>query len=102
MKIYSEKTGKEYATVDECIAAEQEYDEKVAAEKVEKEKVAAERKERAAEVEAAAQKVIEAKKEYQKVLDAFLKDYGNYHLTIRGADKNLFGLFDNILDKFWF
>lgn len=102
MKIYSEKTGKEYATVDACIAAEQEYDEKVAKEKEEKEKAAAERKERAAEVEAAAQKVIEAKKEYQKVLDAFLKDYGNYHLTIHGADKDLCNLFDNVLNKFWF
>ena len=30
MKIMSEKTGKTYATVEECIAAEKAYDEKVA------------------------------------------------------------------------
>lgn len=102
MKIYSEKTGKEYATVDACIAAEQEYDEKVAKEKEKKERAAAERKLRAEEVEAAAQKVVEARKEYQKVLDAFLRDFGSFHTTIQSNGKGTFNPFGNIFDNFWF
>ena len=102
MKIYSEKTGKEYATVDACIAAEQEYDEKVAKEKEEKEKAATERKERAAEVEAAYKAVLEANKEYRKKLNEFVDTYGSFHLTVRTGDDNPFNLFDNIFNKFWF
>ena len=30
MKIYSEKTNKEYATVEDCLAAEKEYDDAIA------------------------------------------------------------------------
>ena len=37
MKIMSEKTGKEYPTVELCLAAEKEYDDKLAKEKEEKE-----------------------------------------------------------------
>ena len=44
MKIYSEKTNKEYASVDECLAAEKEFDEAVAAKKAAEEKALAERK----------------------------------------------------------
>ena len=33
MKIYSEKTNKEYKSVDECLAAEKEFDDKLALEK---------------------------------------------------------------------
>ena len=36
MKIMSEKTGKEYPTVELCLAAEKEYDDKLAKEKEEK------------------------------------------------------------------
>ena len=59
MKIYSEKTEKEYATVEECLAAEKEFDEKKAAE----EKALVERKEKArATRKADAEKVEEAHK----------------------------------------
>ena len=44
MKIYSEKTNKEYASVDECLAAEKEFDEAVAAKKAAEEKALVERK----------------------------------------------------------
>ena len=37
MKIISEKTGKEYNSVELCLAAEKEYDERIAKEKAEKE-----------------------------------------------------------------
>ena len=72
MKIYSEKTNKEYASVDECLAAEKEFDEAVAAKKAAEEKalaerkakqdaLAAERKADADEVKAACQELIAAK-----------------------------------------
>lgn len=102
MKIYSEKTNKEYATVDECLAAERQYDEAVAKAKAEKEKALAEkkakeeklnaeRKARAEEVEKAYKAVIEANKTYQEVLRLFVKDYGSFHMTLRD---------DNIADPF--
>ena len=79
MKIYSEKTNKEYASVDECLAAEKEFDEAVAAKKAAEEKalaerkakqeaIAAERKADADEVEAARQELIAAKKKFKKFL----------------------------------
>ena len=44
MKILSEKTGKEYMTVEECVAAEKEFDEAVAKEEERKANLAKERK----------------------------------------------------------
>ena len=97
MKILSEKTGKEYKTVDECVAAEKEFDEAVAAEKARKENLAKERKERATEVEDAYKAVLEAQKAYQAKLDAFVKDYGSFHMTVRTGEGNPFNLFDRLL-----
>ena len=44
MKILSEKTKKEYATVEECLADEAKYDEMIAKKKEEAERKSAERK----------------------------------------------------------
>lgn len=93
MRILSEKTGKEYQTVEECIAAEKEFDEAVAAEKARKENLAKERKERANEVEEAYKAVLEAQKAYKAKLDAFVKDYHSFHTTIKSDDPNLFSIF---------
>ena len=94
MKILSEKTGKEYMTVEECIAAEKEFDEAVAAEKARKENLAKERKERAKEVEDAFKAILEAQKAYNEKLDAFKKDYGSFHMTIKTGEDNPFNLFE--------
>jgi uncharacterized protein YgiB involved in biofilm formation len=51
MKIYSEKTNKEYASVDECLAAEEEFDKQAALEKAKKEELANSRKTAAKKVE---------------------------------------------------
>jgi len=102
MKIYSEKTKKEYLTVDECLAAEEEFDKQAALEKEKKEKIAAERKERAAEVEEAFKAIQEAKKAYDKKLEAFIKDYGNFHLTIKTGEGNPFNLFNDFFNHYWF
>lgn len=102
MKIYSEKTNKEYKTVADCLAAEEAYDKEKAAEKAKKEELTAKRKERAAEVDDAFKAILEAKKVYKEKLDAFVKDYGAFHCTVRTGEDNPFNLFDTFFDRFWF
>ena len=79
MKIYSEITGKEYKTVEECQKAEEEIAVQRAAEAAKADKLKKERKERAAEVN-------EAYKNYMKLLNNFVKDYGSYHISFRSDD----------------
>ena len=100
MKIISEKTGKTYETVDECVAAEAEFDKAVAAEKAKKEALAANRKDRATEVENAYKASVEARKNYYKVLHDFIKDYGSFHMTFNDRD-DLVDDVNSIFD-FWF
>ena len=115
MKIMSEKTGKEYPTVELCLAAEKEYDDKLAKEKEEKEAkekalvakkeaALAERKEAASKVEEKRQALIAAQKAYQEELSKFCSKYGAYHYTIKGGDESWFNLFDNFFkfNNFWF
>ena len=101
MKIYSEKTGKEYKTVELCLAAEAEFDKQVALEKAKKEELATQRKARAAEVEDSYKKILEAQKEYKEKLNQFVKDYGSFHMTVRTGEGNPFNMFDWFKD-FWF
>lgn len=101
MKIISEKTGKTYETVDECLADEKKFDEATALEKKKKDELAANRKARATEVEEAYKKISEARKEYYKVLQAFIKDYGSFHMTLNTGADNPFDDFDRLFD-FWF
>lgn len=112
MKIISEKTGKEYATVEECVKAEEEFDkvvaEKKAAEekalaevKAKKEALAATRKERAKEVEDAFKAILEAQKHYNEVKNKFLEDYGSFHMTVKTGDGNPFDFFNSFFDRFW-
>ena len=96
MKIYSEKTNKEYKSVEECLAAEKAFDEKLALEKAKKEELATQRKARAAEVEEAYGAIIKAQKAYREKLNAFVKDYGSFHMSVKSnnlADMDLFDLF---------
>lgn len=93
MKILSEKTNKYYATVDECLKAEKEYDEAVAAKEAKAKKLNEERKNRATEVEEAYKAVVEANKHYRELLDAFVKDYGSFHMTLHTGDFNPFNAF---------
>ena len=94
MRILSEKTGKEYKTVPECIAAEKEFDEAQAKEEARKKALSDERKTRAKEVEDALKAVCDAQKAYEEKLDAFVKDYGSFHATIRTGEGNPFNLFE--------
>ncbi len=93
MKIY-DKMGREHKTVPECIAAEKEFDEAQAKEEARKKALSDERKTRAKEVEDALKAVCDAQKAYEEKLDAFLKDYGSFHATIRTGEGNPFNLFE--------
>lgn len=75
MKYYSETLNKVFDTEDELKTAEEKEQQKYAVELKKKEK----RAERAKEVE-------KAYKEYKKLLNAFIKDYGYYHQTLRDDD----------------
>ena len=97
IKIFSDKTGKFYNSVEEANKAEFELKEKENLEKIRKEREAvaakekkeketAERKAMAAEVEAARQDMIKAQKSYRDKLEAFCKRWGAYHLTLDKAE----------------
>lgn len=101
MKILSEKTNKYYATVDECLAAEKAFDEAEAKKKAEAQKLNATRKERANEVETAYKASLEANKHYHELLDAFVKDYGSFHMTLHTGDLNPFDSFSHLFNTFF-
>ena len=86
MRIYSEKTNKEYKTVEECQKAEDQWDVEQAAKKAKETKLAETRKERAKEVD-------EAYKHYLKLLNAFLEDYNSYHYTYHLNDDDFMNIF---------
>lgn len=98
IKIYSDKTGKFYNTVDEANRAEFELKEKENLAKIQKEKEERElkekkeketalRKEAAMKVDAARKAYLEAQKAYHKELESFCKTYGTYHYSIDNADE---------------
>ena len=101
MKILSEKTNKYYATVDQCLAAEKAFDEAEAKKKAEAQQLNVTRKERANEVETAYKASLEANKHYHELLDAFVKDYGSFHMTVHTGDLNPFDSFSHLFDTFF-
>jgi hypothetical protein len=94
MKIYSEKTNKEYKTVEDCLKAEKEFDEALEAEKAKKQKLSEEKKARAVEVEEAWKAVREANKKYVDLKNKFINDYGAFHMTLKDKD-------DNLVESLW-
>ena len=113
MKIISEKTGKEYNSVELCLADEKAYDDAIAEKKAKAEKalvekkakqeaLIAERKEAASKVEEKRKTLIEAQKAYRDELSKFCEKFGAYHYTVKGNDESWFNLFDNFFDNFWF
>ena len=94
MKIVSEKTGKQYNNVEDCLADEKQFDEKIAKEEERKKELANERKNRAKEVEEAYKAKVEANVAYNKILSKFIEDYGSFHMTINNLS--------DLWDKLWF
>jgi septal ring factor EnvC (AmiA/AmiB activator) len=103
MKYLSEVTEKVYDTVDELNADE----EKVLTARKERELAEAEKKakreERAKEVEEALKFALEAQKEANEKLEAFCKDYGTFHTSLKNADMVLgnYDPFRNFFKTFW-
>lgn len=97
IKVYSDRTGKFYNTVDEANRAEFELKEKENLAKIEKErkerelkeqkdKEATERKAAAEKVEAARKAMVEAQGAYKKELEAFCQKYGTYHFSLNNLE----------------
>ena len=76
MVIYSEKTKKEYKSVDECVAEESEYDKKQEEKRLEAQRKAEIKDDREKAIREAYNKVEQATKDYYKLLDEYYKDYG--------------------------
>ena len=97
IKYYSEQLNKLFNTPEELLAAEDKVN---AAKKAEEEKRAqlkANREKRAKEVEEAFKLASEDTKKAYALLDAFVKDFGPFHTTIKDATPNsLFDLFFNL------
>jgi hypothetical protein len=93
MKYFSEKTKKFYDDEERCKAAEADFDAEQARIAEEKKKLAEERKDRAAEIEAAYKEwqdlekaAYEGKKRFLEMRNAFIKDYGSFHMTVRNTE----------------
>jgi len=103
MKYLSEVTEKVYDTVDELNADE----EKVLTARKERELAEAEKKakreERAKEVEDALKAALDAQKDANDKLQAFCKDYGTFHTSLKNADMVLgnYDPFRNFFKTFW-
>ena len=90
MKIFSEKTNKEYKTVEDCLKAEKEFDEALALEKAKKQKLAEDKK--------AWKAVREANKKYVELKNKFINDYGAFHMTFKDKDDNTW---ESLFESFW-
>ena len=101
MTIISEKTGKTYESVEECLEDEKKFDRKVEEAENKKKELANTRKERAKEVEDAYNARLEADKLYREKLNKFIDDYGSFHMTINTEVEDPYSIFD-FLDNFWF
>ena len=93
MKYFSEKTKKFYDDVKACEAAEAAFDAEQARIAEERKKLAEERKERAADIEAAYKEwqdlekaAYDGKKRFLEKRNAFVKDYGSFHMTVRNTE----------------
>ena len=113
MKYYSDITKNFYDTEKACLAdefkvKEEQNRQKILKEKAEREakekqeKLAAARKVRANEVDEARKAMVAAQSKYREVLEAFVRDYGTYHMSLNGDDaKNIIPtLFENFLSLF--
>ena len=109
IKVYSDRTGKFYNSVEEANRAEFELKEKenleniakekaLREEKEKKEKEAAERKAMADKVEAARKEMAKAQNAYKDALNAFVNKYHTYHFSSSNPEDipTLFDIFDKI------
>lgn len=96
IKYYSEQLNKLFNSVEELKEAEDKVNAAKKAEEERKAKVKAERETRAKEVEEAFKLANEDTKKAYALLDAFVKDFGPFHTTIKGAPVSLFDALFNL------
>jgi len=103
MKFYSEQLNKLFNTAEELQAAEDKVNAAKKAEEERKANLKAQREERAKEVEEAIRQAQEDQKKANAsnkhavdVLNAFVKDFGAYHTTLRGAPVSIWDAFFNL------
>lgn len=96
MKYYSEQLKKLFDTPEELLAAEEKVNAAKRAEEEKKAQLKAQREKRAKEVEDAFKFAAEAQKKANELLNAFVKDYGSYHTTLKDAPVSIWDAFFNL------
>ena len=103
MKYYSEQLKQLFDTPEELLAAEEKVNAAKRAEEEQKAQLKAQRETRAKEVEEAIRQAQEDQKKANAsnkhaadVLNAFVKDFGAYHTTLRGAPVSIWDAFFNL------
>ena len=97
MKFYSEQLSKLFDTQAELETAEEKENAAKRAEEEKKAKLKANRETRAKEVEDAFKTAAEAQKKANELLNAFLKDYGSYHSTLKDVPVSIWDEFFSLL-----
>ena len=99
MKFYSEKVNKVFDTQEDCLKAEKDYEDEKAKKELAKKQKDEARAARAKEVEEAFNAMMKAKDHYTEILNAFVHDYGAFHMTVKDVPGNGFL---KLFDDFWF
>jgi hypothetical protein len=97
MKFYSEQLKKLFDTPEELLAAEEKVNAAKRAEEEKKAQLKAQREQRAKEVEDAFKIAAEAQKKANELLNAFVKDYGSFHTTMKDAPVSFWDAFFSLL-----
>lgn len=104
---YSEVLKRQFNTEEECLAAEKLYQEKVLAKQAAEDKAKEEKATRAKEIEKAYKEFKDAEKAYvessnrlNKLRNAFVKDYGKFHMTV-SEETPLIEVFEDLINHFF-
>ena len=96
MKFYSEQLNKLFDTPEDLRVAEEKVNAAKRAEEEKKNQLKAQREERAKAVEEAFKEAAKAQEKANELLNAFVKDYGSFHTTLREAPASLWDVLFNL------
>lgn len=96
MKFYSEQLNKLFNSVEELKAAEDKVNAEKRAAEEKQAQLKAQREKRAKEVEEAIKFAAEAQQQANDLLNAFVKDYGSFHTTMKKAPVSIWDLFHDL------
>lgn len=97
MKYYSEQLNQLFDTPEELLAAEDKVNAAKRAEEEKKVQLKAQREQRAKEVEDAFKVAYDDTKRAYELLNAFVKDYGAYHTSIKDVPVSMLDALFNLL-----